>query len=65
MIIQLTRVQGDEQTEFWINTNHILMFNRTQPGSQAKTVIQAIGYASNIFVAESPEEVIALMKTGQ
>jgi hypothetical protein len=60
MLIKLTRVQGDEQSELWINSDQILMFNRTQAGSQAKTVIQMVGYASNIFVAESPEEVIGL-----
>ena len=62
MIIRLTRVQGDEQSEFWINADHILMFNRTQAGSQANTVIQMMGYASNVFVAESPEELIRLIK---
>ena len=62
MIIQLTRVQEDEESEFWINSDHILMFNRTQTSSLANTVIQAVGYSSNIFVVQTPEELIALIR---
>ena len=66
MLIELTRIQGEERTTFWVNSDHILMLTRVPVASpEAKSVLQLVGYASNVFVAETPEEVLARIKAAQ
>lgn len=65
MLIKLTRVQGDERAELWLNPDHILFVNRVATESVAKSLIQLMGYTSNVFVMESPEEVLARINGDQ
>jgi hypothetical protein len=57
----VTRLQGDERADVWLNTEHILVVNTVPAGAQAKSSIQLMGVQSSLFVAESPEELEALV----